>query len=37
MKAMLLERITNLRDNQHPLKLSQVPDPEPGPGDVTQL
>jgi propanol-preferring alcohol dehydrogenase len=34
MKAMLLERITHLRDNQHPLRLSQVPDPEPGPGEV---
>jgi propanol-preferring alcohol dehydrogenase len=34
MKAMLLEQITNLKDNPKPLKLSQVPDPEPGPEEV---
>jgi propanol-preferring alcohol dehydrogenase len=34
MKAMQLEQITNLKDNLHPLKLVQVPDPQPGPGDV---
>lgn len=30
MKAMLLENITNLKENPKPLKLSEVPDPEPG-------
>jgi propanol-preferring alcohol dehydrogenase len=34
MQAMLLEKITNLKDDPHPLKLSQVPDPQPGPEDV---
>jgi propanol-preferring alcohol dehydrogenase len=34
MKAMLLEQITNLRENPQPLKMRQVPIPEPGPREV---
>jgi propanol-preferring alcohol dehydrogenase len=34
MKAMLLEQITNLKENQQPLKLQQVPTPQPGLQDV---
>jgi propanol-preferring alcohol dehydrogenase len=34
MKAMLMEQITNLKENQQPLKLRQLPTPEPGPQDV---
>jgi alcohol dehydrogenase, propanol-preferring len=34
LKAMLLEQITNLKENQQPLKLRQVSTPKPGPQDV---
>jgi propanol-preferring alcohol dehydrogenase len=34
MKAMLIEQITQIRDNPQPLRLRQVPTPEPGPGEV---
>jgi propanol-preferring alcohol dehydrogenase len=34
MKAMLLEQITNLKENPHPLSQRQVPTPQPGPQDV---
>lgn len=34
MKAMLIEQIAQIKDNSEPLKLRQVPTPEPGPGEV---
>jgi alcohol dehydrogenase, propanol-preferring len=34
MQAMLLEEITNLKQDQQPLKLHQVAQPDPGPGEV---
>ncbi len=34
MKAMLLEKITHLKDNTQPLHLQQVPNPQAGPGEV---
>jgi alcohol dehydrogenase, propanol-preferring len=34
MKAMILERISNLDEEKFPLSLTQLPDPEPGGNDV---
>ncbi len=34
MKAMLLNRLTDLNQNQTPLELSQVPDPTPSAGEI---
>ena len=34
MKAMLLNQLTDLRKNQQPLELSDLPDPTPGVGEV---
>jgi hypothetical protein len=34
MKAMLLRAITSLLENDHPLELTEVPRPDPSPGEV---
>lgn len=34
MKAMILREINVLKDNPEPLELVELPDPEPGPGEV---
>ena len=34
MKAMLLEKITDVRENPSPLRLGELPVPEPGVGQV---
>ncbi len=34
MKAMVLKEIVQLRENREPLTLVELPDPEPGPGEV---
>ena len=34
MKAMLLERITDLKKNASPLTLAEIPTPVPGPGEI---
>jgi propanol-preferring alcohol dehydrogenase len=34
MKAMLLRRLTDVRDNPQPLSLETIPDPEPAEGEV---
>ncbi len=34
MKAMLLERICDLKQEPNPLRLAEIPRPEPGPGQV---
>ncbi len=34
MKAMLLDKITSLEQDQNPLRLAKVPIPRPGPGEV---
>lgn len=34
MKAMILEALGPFSQNPHPLRLTNLPDPEPGPGDV---
>jgi propanol-preferring alcohol dehydrogenase len=34
MKAMVLRAITNMRENDSPLELADLPVPEPGPGQV---
>ncbi|OPX17797.1 alcohol dehydrogenase [candidate division WOR-3 bacterium 4484_100] len=34
MKAMILEKITQLKDNPEPLRLVELPIPEPGQGEV---
>ena len=34
MKALLLDRITNLTTNKSPLRLAEIPMPVPQPGEV---
>jgi propanol-preferring alcohol dehydrogenase len=34
MKAMLLHRVCDLRENKAPLTLTEMPDPEPGEGEI---
>ncbi|MHC1611169.1 MAG: zinc-dependent alcohol dehydrogenase family protein [Candidatus Methanospirareceae archaeon] len=34
MRAMVLEEISDLRENPEPLKLKELPIPEPGPGEI---
>ena len=34
MKAMILEKITNVLENREPLRLVELPDPVPGPGEI---
>ncbi|MBN1613317.1 MAG: zinc-dependent alcohol dehydrogenase family protein [Deltaproteobacteria bacterium] len=34
MKAMVLEGIASLRDNREPLRMIDMPDPSPGPGEI---
>jgi propanol-preferring alcohol dehydrogenase len=34
MKAMILEKTTDLRENHAPLTLTDIPTPEPGPGEI---
>lgn len=34
MKAMILQRLCDLNKTRTPLKLVQLPDPEPGPGEI---
>ena len=34
MKAMVLEKLSNVRENPTPLHLRELPDPAPGPGEI---
>ncbi len=34
MKAMVLDAITNLAENPRPLRMAELPKPEPGPGEI---
>jgi propanol-preferring alcohol dehydrogenase len=34
MKAMILKKISNIRNNKKPLALVQLPDPDPGSGEI---